>query len=98
MKEHQFIYHNGAQAKFKMEVLQVFKDTLSRQISEAVRIEHAVRDGFIFIVSNEKSEWHSVSLVPIASEVQNENLVVENTGVTTSNLFTFKSQGIIKII
>ena len=70
MKEHQFIYHNGAQAKFKMEVLQVFKDTLSRQISEAVRIEHAVRDGFI--VSNEKSEWHSVSLVSIASEVQND--------------------------
>ena len=70
MKEHQLIYHNGAPEKFKMEVLQVFKDALSRQISEAVRIEHAIRDGFI--VSNEKSEWHSVSLVSIASEVQTD--------------------------
>ena len=70
MKEHQFIYHNGAQAKFKMEVLQVFKDTLSRQISEAVRIEHTIRDGFF--VSNEKSEWHSASLVSFASEVQTD--------------------------
>ena len=70
MKEHQLIYHNGAPEKFKMEVLQVFKDALSRQISEAVRIEHAIRDGFF--VSNEKSEWHSASLVSIASEVQTD--------------------------
>ena len=54
MKEHQLIYHNGAPEKFKMEVLQAFKDALSRQISEAVRIEHTIRDGFF--VSNEKSE------------------------------------------
>ena len=39
-------------------------------ISEAVRIEHAIRD--VFIVSNEKSEWHSASLVSIASEVQTD--------------------------
>ena len=44
---------------FKMEVVQVFRDTMSRQISEAVRIEHAIRDGYD--VSNEKSEWYSPS-------------------------------------
>ena len=53
-----------------MEVLQVFKDAMSRQISEAVRIEHAERNGFD--VSNEKSEWHSASLVSVVSEVQTE--------------------------
>ena len=70
MKEHQLRCHNGAPENFKMEVLQVFKDAMSRQISEAVRIEHAVRNGFD--VCNEKSEWHSASLVSIVSEVQTE--------------------------
>ena len=53
-----------------MEVVQVFKDALSRQISEAVRIEHAIRDGMD--VANDKSEWHSPSLVSVQSEVQTE--------------------------
>ena len=54
-----------------MEVVQVFRDTMSRQISEAVRIEHAIRDEYD--VSNEKSEWYSPSLViSVKSEVQSE--------------------------
>ena len=76
MKEHQLRYHNDAPEKFKMEVLQVFKDAMSRQISEAVRIDHAVRNGYD--VSNEKSEWHSASLVSVVSEVQTE--IRRNTG------------------
>ena len=43
---------------------------MSRHISEAVRINHAVRNGYD--VSNEKSEWHSASLVSVVSEVQTE--------------------------
>ena len=70
MKEHQLRCHNGAQEKFKMEVLQVIKDAMSRQIFEAVRIKHAVRNEYD--VSNEKSEWHSASLVSVVSEVQTE--------------------------
>ena len=70
MKEHQLRQHDGLPEKFKMEVVQVFKDSLSRQISEAVRIEHAIRDGFD--VANDKSEWHSPSLVSVQSEVQTE--------------------------
>ena len=70
MKEHQLKHHNNLPENFKMEVVQVFKDAMSRQISEAVRIEHAIRDGFD--VSNEKSEWHSPSLVSVQSEVQSE--------------------------
>ena len=53
-----------------MEVLQVFRDAMSQQISEAVRINHAVRNGYD--VSNEKSEWRSASLVSVVSEVQTE--------------------------
>ena len=70
MKEHQLRFHDGAPENFKLEVLQVFKDAMSRQISEAVRIEHAIRNGFD--VTNEKSEWHSASLVSVVSEVQTE--------------------------
>ena len=70
MKEHQLKCHDGAPEKFKMEVLQVFKDALSRQISEAVHIENAIRSGYD--VSNDKSEWHSASLVSVMSEVQTE--------------------------
>ena len=44
MREH----HNNLPENFKMEVVQVFRDAMSRQISEAVRIEHAIRDGYIF--------------------------------------------------
>ena len=70
MREHQIKFHNNLPENFKMEVVQVFRDAMSRQISEAVRIEHAIRDGYV--VSNEKSEWHSPSLVSVQSEVQSE--------------------------
>ena len=62
--KHQIKEHAGGQPNFKAKVTGVFKDTLSRQVSEGVAIRHGGLS-----VLNSKSEWHQPPLWRVISEI-----------------------------
>ena len=67
IKKHQVEKHNDRPAEFKAKVMGVFRDCLSRQISEGVEIRRSNRN-----VLNSKSEWHQPALWRVQSEVVRE--------------------------
>ena len=67
IKKHQIDAHNDRPAQFKAKVTGVFKDCLSRQISEGVEIRRSSRN-----VLNSKSEWHQPALWRVQSEIVRE--------------------------
>ena len=57
--------HNGRMdVKYKMRVLQSFRDPLTRQVNEAVRIQQSNAD----ILLNSKSEWFGPATVRLVAE------------------------------
>ena len=88
MKEHQLKYHENLPENFKMEVVQVFRDAMSRQISEAVRIEHAIRDGYIFFPMKRVSGiLQALYLYNLRSNQKSNEALVDKTGVITWDFF-----------
>ena len=67
IKKHQIDAHNDRPAQFKAKVTGVFKDCLSRQISEGVEIRRSSRN-----VLHSKSEWHQPALWRVQSEIVRE--------------------------
>ena len=64
MTTHQDEKHTGLPPNFKAEVLETFKDCLSRQVAEGVEIR---RGGPGILYS--KSEWHQPALWRVQSEL-----------------------------
>ena len=64
INKHQINEHAGGEPNFKAKVTGVFKDTLSRQVSEGVSIRHGGQS-----VLNSKSEWHQPPLWRVMSEI-----------------------------
>ena len=64
INKHQVEEHAGGDPNFKAKITGVFKDTLSRQVSEGVSIRHGGRS-----VLNSKSEWHQPPLWRVMSEI-----------------------------
>ena len=88
MREHQIKFHNNLPENFKMEVVQVFRDAMSRQISEAVRIEHAIRDGYIFFPMKRVSGiLQALYLYNLRSNQKSNEALVDKTGVITWDFF-----------
>ena len=67
MKKHQMDRHHGAEADFGAKVTGVFRDCLSRQVSEGVFIKRSPHE-----VLNGKSEWHQPSLWRVRTELTND--------------------------
>ena len=64
MKKHQMDRHYGAEADFGAKVTGVFRDCLSRQVSEGVYIKRSPHE-----VLNGKSEWHQPALWRVRTEL-----------------------------
>ena len=64
IKKHQDEQHGGGEADFKAKVTGVFRDSLSRQVSEGVHIRRGGRS-----ILNTKSEWHQPALWRVQSEL-----------------------------
>ena len=64
---HQDQRHAGLPAEVKAKVTEIFKDCLSRQVSEGVHIRRGGPD-----ILNSKSEWHQPALWRVRSEVERE--------------------------
>ena len=64
IKKHQDEKHNGDPADFKARATGMFRDCLSRQVSEGVHIRRS--DGTVL---NSKSEWHQPPLWRVQNEV-----------------------------
>ena len=64
MKKHQVEKHGGREADFKAKVTGVFRDSLSRQVSEGVHIRRGGRS-----ILNSKSEWHQPALWRVRNEL-----------------------------
>ena len=64
MRNHQIESHYGAEADFGAKVTGVFRDCLTRQVSEGVWIKRTPHK-----VLNTKSEWHQPALWRVRSEV-----------------------------
>ena len=67
MKKHQQEKHGGREADFKAKVTGVFRDSLSRQVSEGVHIRRGGRS-----ILNSKSEWHQPALWRVCNELIRE--------------------------
>ena len=67
IKKHQDKEHTGTEPDFKAKVTRVFKDSLSRQVSEGVFIRHGGQS-----VLNSKSEWHQPPLWRVQSDILRE--------------------------
>ena len=63
IKKHQDEKHNGQPADFKAKVTGVFRDCLSRQVSEGVYIRRCDKN-----ILNGKSEWHQPPLLRVQNE------------------------------
>ena len=64
IKKHQDDKHHGGPANFKAKTTGVFRDCLSRQVSEAVHIRRSEKD-----VLNSKSEWHQPALWKVQNDI-----------------------------
>ena len=64
IKQHQVEYHHDQLAEFKARVTGLFRDCLSRQVTEAVYIRRSDTH-----VLNSKSEWHQPPLWQVQSEM-----------------------------
>ena len=62
--KHQDEQHDGGEADFRAKVTGVFRDSLSRQVSEGVHIRRGGRS-----ILNTKSEWHQPALWRVQSEL-----------------------------
>ena len=67
IKKHQDEKHEGRQAQFKAKTTGVFRDCLSRQVSEGVYIRRSDKT-----VLNSKSEWHQPPLWRVQNEIIRE--------------------------
>ena len=67
MKKHQDEHHGGGEADFRARVTGVFRDSLSRQVSEGVHIRWGGRS-----ILNSKSEWHQPALWRVQSELMRD--------------------------
>ena len=60
LSTHQAQFHRGKAPRFRMTILKTFRDSLSRQIEEAKRIEESA--GTCTLTMNSRSEWRSTQL------------------------------------
>ena len=67
IKKHQVEKHQDRPANFNAKVTGVFRDCLSRQVSEGVEIRRSDQS-----ILNSKSEWHQPALRRVQSEVVRE--------------------------
>ena len=67
IKKHQEEKHQGRQAQFKAKTTGVFRDCLSRQVSEGVYIRRSDKT-----VLNSKSEWHQPPLWRVQNKIIRE--------------------------
>ena len=67
IKKHQVEKHQDRPANFNAKVTGVFRDCLSRQVSEGVEIRRSDQS-----ILNSKSEWHQPALWRVQSEVVRE--------------------------
>ena len=67
IKKHQEERHHGVPANFKGKVTSMFRDCLSRQVSEGVNIRRCDKN-----VLNSKSEWHQPALWRVQNEIVRE--------------------------
>ena len=65
---HQIDVHDGQDARMKVSMINSFKDSLSRQISESVYIFRTEQKGEKKLI-NGKSEWHQPSLYTVRKEI-----------------------------
>ena len=65
---HQNDVHDGQDARMKVSMINSFKDSLSRQISESVYIFRTEQKGEKKLI-NGKSEWHQPSLYTVRKEI-----------------------------
>ena len=68
MLRHQVDVHDGQEARMKVSMINSFKDSLSRQISESVYIFRTEQKGEKKLI-NGKSEWHQPSLYTVRKEI-----------------------------
>ena len=64
IKKHQDKEHIGTEPEVEAKVTRVFRDSLSRQVSEGVFIRHGGQS-----LLNSKSEWHQPPLWRVQSEM-----------------------------
>ena len=67
MKKHQEQRHAGLNPNFEAKVTGVFRDCLTRQVSEGVSLRRSDEE-----VLNSKSEWHQPALWRVQSELRRE--------------------------
>ena len=67
IRRHQDEKHQGRPADFKAKTTGVFRDCLTRQVSEGVHIRRSDKDTL-----NSKSEWHQPALWRVQSEIVRE--------------------------
>ena len=67
MKKHQDEHHGGGEADFRARVTGVFRDSLSRQVSEGVHIRWGGRS-----ILNSKIERHQPALWRVQSELMRD--------------------------
>jgi hypothetical protein len=64
MKKHQAEKHAGVEPNFEARVTNVFRDCLTRQVSEGVSLRRSNVE-----VLNSKSEWHQPALWRVQNEI-----------------------------
>ena len=67
MKNHQDAKHGGEPANFKCTVMQKFRDSLSRQVSESQNIANGMN---VVELCNSRAEYHQPQIVRVSRQVQ----------------------------
>jgi hypothetical protein len=65
LRSHTDVHHPGQDVNFDMEVVKCFRDTMTRQVDEGVRMRRCEQE-----MLNGKSMWHQPSVFQIRSELE----------------------------